>query len=47
MQYIVEWRVIYCEKSVVKPKANKKCLAIRKFKEYSCRIIFMKKNNSV
>ncbi len=47
MLYIVERNVIYCEKSFVKPKANKKCLAIRKFKEYSCRIIFMKKNNSV
>ncbi len=43
MLCIVEWRVIYCEKSVVKPKANKKCLAVRKFKEYNCRIIFMKK----
>ena len=47
MLYIVGWNVIYCEKSIVKPKANKKCFAIRKFKEYNCRIIFMKKNNFV
>ena len=43
MLYIVGWRIFYCERRVVKPKVHRMCLAVWMFKEYDCRIIFMKK----
>ena len=44
MLCIVEWRIIYCKKSVIKPKVNGMYFAVWMFKGHDCRIIFMKIN---
>ena len=43
MLCIVEWRIIYCKKSVIKPKVNGMYFAVWMFNGHDCRIIFMKK----